>query len=184
MTGGDFLAVAKQLAAGGTEAEWRSAISRAYYAAIHVARELLEDLRSTVPHADRAHAYHSRRLANCGQARIQQGGAGFNALRGDRNQADNNLDRSVTAQLAALHVQVAEQIVQSLQDVLREPVRSQVTIDKGFLIAKPMGKPDWTKPRDLPRTLPPSRGEAASSNCHAKPRAKCPQGTDVEAVKF
>ncbi|MGO9470234.1 MAG: hypothetical protein ACLQVF_39555 [Isosphaeraceae bacterium] len=36
MTGLDFLAVARQLAAVGTEAEWRSAISRAYYAAFHV----------------------------------------------------------------------------------------------------------------------------------------------------
>jgi hypothetical protein len=62
MTGRDFLTVAEQLAAGGTEAEWRSAISRAYYAAFHVGRELLEDLRFRVPHADRAHAYLSRRL--------------------------------------------------------------------------------------------------------------------------
>ncbi len=128
MTGRDFLTVAKQLAAGGTEAEWRSAISRAYYAAFHVARELLEDLRFTVPHADRAHAYLSRRLANCGQARTQQGGAGLNALRGVRTQADYDLHRPVTAQLAALHVQIAEQIAQSLQDALQEPVRSQVTI--------------------------------------------------------
>ena len=128
MTGRDFLAVAKQLAAGGTEAEWRSAISRAYYAAFHVARELLEDLRFTVPHADRAHAYLSRRLANCGQARIQQGGAGLNTLRGVRNQADYDLHRPVTVQLAALHVRVAEQNIQSLQVALQEPMRSQVTM--------------------------------------------------------
>ena len=37
MTGRDVLAVASQLAAGSTEAEWSSAISRAYYAAFHVA---------------------------------------------------------------------------------------------------------------------------------------------------
>jgi uncharacterized protein (UPF0332 family) len=41
MTGRDFLALAMQLAGGGSEAEWRSATSRAYYAAFHVARELL-----------------------------------------------------------------------------------------------------------------------------------------------
>ena len=128
MTGGDFLTVAKQLAAGGTEAEWRSAISRAYYAAFHIARELLEDLRFTVPHADRAHAYLSRRLANCGHARIQQGGAGLNTLRGVRNQADYDLHRPVTVQLAALHVRIAEQIVQALEHALQEPARSQVTM--------------------------------------------------------
>jgi hypothetical protein len=77
------------------------AISRAYCAAFHVARELLEDLRFTVPHADRAHAYLSRRLANCGQARTQQGGAGLKALCGVRNQADYDLHRSVTSQRLA-----------------------------------------------------------------------------------
>jgi len=46
MTGRELLAVAQQLAGAGTEAEWRSAISRAYYAAFHVARELLEDRSS------------------------------------------------------------------------------------------------------------------------------------------
>jgi uncharacterized protein (UPF0332 family) len=128
MTGRNFLVVATQLAAGGTEAEWRSAISRAYYAAFHVGRELLENLGFTVPHADRAHIYVSRRLANCGHARIQHCGSSLNALRGVRNQADYDLHRPVTAHIGALHVQVAQQIVQSLQDALKEPLRSQVTI--------------------------------------------------------
>jgi hypothetical protein len=57
VTGRDFLAIARQLASGSTEAEWRSAISRAYYATFHVARELLEDLSFAVPRADRAHVY-------------------------------------------------------------------------------------------------------------------------------
>ena len=35
MNGRDFLAVARALAAGTTEAEHRSAVSRAYYAAFH-----------------------------------------------------------------------------------------------------------------------------------------------------
>jgi hypothetical protein len=46
MTGREFLTVAIQLAGASTRAEWRSAISRAYYAAFHVARESLEELRS------------------------------------------------------------------------------------------------------------------------------------------
>jgi uncharacterized protein (UPF0332 family) len=127
MTGREFLTVAQQLAGASTEAEWRSAISRAYYAAFHVARELLEDLRFAVPRADRAHAYLSRRLANCGHARTQQAGTDLNALRGDRNQADYDLHRPVTAQLATLHVRLAEQIVRFLDAAGHEPVRSQVT---------------------------------------------------------
>ena len=44
MAGPDFLPLAGRLVAGTTEPEWRTAVSRAYYAAFHVARRLLEDL--------------------------------------------------------------------------------------------------------------------------------------------
>jgi len=127
MKGREFLGVAPQLAGAATEAEWRSAVSRAYYAAFHGARELLEDLRFTVPRADRAHAYLSRRLANCGHAETQQAGNDLNALRGDRNQADYDLHRPVTAELTRLHVLLAEQILRFLDAAAEEPVRSQVT---------------------------------------------------------
>jgi len=126
MTGQDFLAVANQLAGGSTEAEWRSAVSRAYYAAYHVARELMEVLGFTVPRAERAHVYLSRRLANCGHSRTRQAGADLNSLRGDRNEADYDLHVQVTPQLAILHVRLAEQIVWYLDDARQEPVRSQV----------------------------------------------------------
>ena len=53
----DYLSLARTLAGGMTEAEWRSASSRAYYAAFHVARLLLLDLGFRVPQADRAHGY-------------------------------------------------------------------------------------------------------------------------------
>jgi hypothetical protein len=55
MTGRDFLAVARRLVAEPTEADWRTAVSRAYYAAFRVARDLLESLSFRVPRADRAH---------------------------------------------------------------------------------------------------------------------------------
>src|SRR5205807_1980650 len=60
----EFLALARSLAAGGTEAAWRSAVSRAYYAAFHVARELFGALRFTVPYGDQAHRYLTLRLSN------------------------------------------------------------------------------------------------------------------------
>jgi uncharacterized protein (UPF0332 family) len=125
MTGQDFLTVANQLAGGSTEAEWRSAISRAYYAAYHVARELMEVLGFTVPRAERAHVYLSRRLANCGHPRTCEAGSDLNSLRGDRNQADYDLHVQVTSQLAILHVRLAEQIVRYLDGARQEPVRSQ-----------------------------------------------------------
>ena len=50
----EFLSLAARLASGGAEADWRTAVSRAYYAAFHVARRLFADLNFTVPRADRA----------------------------------------------------------------------------------------------------------------------------------
>ncbi len=37
----DFLRLAAVLAGGAAEAEWRTAVGRAYYAAFHMARRLL-----------------------------------------------------------------------------------------------------------------------------------------------
>jgi hypothetical protein len=71
MNARDFLTLAQNLAITGHEAAWRSAASRAYYAAFHVAWELLEDLRFVVPRAERGHAYLWLRLSNCGDGQVQ-----------------------------------------------------------------------------------------------------------------
>ena len=49
MEGTDFLQLAIRLSAGVTEAEWRSAVSRAYYGAFHVARQFVESCGVTLP---------------------------------------------------------------------------------------------------------------------------------------
>src|SRR5206468_7212368 len=84
----DLLLLAARLAAGTTEADWRTAISRAYYAAFHVARRLLADLNFTVPRADRAHQYLAFRLSNCGESAVEQAGRDLETLRRLRNRAD------------------------------------------------------------------------------------------------
>jgi hypothetical protein len=84
----DFLPLAARLAGGSTEAEWRSAVSRAYYTAFHVARRLLSDLRFTVPRADRAHQYLVFRLGNSGEPAVEQAGRDLETLRRLRNRAD------------------------------------------------------------------------------------------------
>ena len=87
----DFLALAVRLASLPSEAEWRTGISRAYYATFHAARELLEDLGFRVPRADRAHTYLSMRLNNCGDPAVQAAAADLKALRDYRNLADYDL---------------------------------------------------------------------------------------------
>lgn len=72
MNGRDFLKSARRLAGGSEEADWRSAASRAYYAAFHAARELLTSLRFRTPRADRAHNYLYVRLNNCGEPSVRR----------------------------------------------------------------------------------------------------------------
>src|SRR5262245_46078779 len=96
MTGRDFLAVADALVAAGTEADWRSSISRSYYAAFHTDREFMARLRFRVPAADQAHAYLWLRLGNTGDPTADRIGRMLRDLRGRRNVADYDLNRART----------------------------------------------------------------------------------------
>lgn len=49
MDGSEFLNLAIRLSSGSTKPEWRSAVSRAYYGAIHMAREFLVSCGVTLP---------------------------------------------------------------------------------------------------------------------------------------
>src|SRR5262249_53359591 len=123
----DFLSLAQTLAGGVTEAAWRSAISRAYYAAFHVARILLQDLGFTVPQADRAHADLWLRLANCGDTTIQAAASDLNLLRRHRNQADYELKLVFTQAFAQSRVGATGPIIQAFDTARVEPTRTQIT---------------------------------------------------------
>lgn len=123
----EFLTLAQQLSRAATESAWRSAIRRAYYAAFHVARQLLEDLRFRVPRADRAHAYLWLRLANCGEAAVQQAGSDLNDLRRHRNAADYDLAHSVRSAAAQIHHRRATQVIRILELAALEPTRTPIT---------------------------------------------------------
>jgi uncharacterized protein (UPF0332 family) len=124
----DFLHVADDLVTGLTEADWRSAVSRAYYAAFHTGRLLLEQCGFAVPRAEQAHAYLWLRLANCGQVDLQNAGNDLNTLRQMRNQADYDLARSFSHAGAFAFVQVAETIIDLFEKTTTEPgIRAQIT---------------------------------------------------------
>jgi uncharacterized protein (UPF0332 family) len=123
----DYLALADTLSRGTTEAEWRSATSRAYYAAFHVARELLLALGFRVPQADRAHGYLWLRLSNAGVADVQKAGSLLNDLRRERNRADYDGHHPLPQPRAAQHVRFAEDVIQAFDAATVEPVRSQIT---------------------------------------------------------
>lgn len=100
MNGREFLVVADAPAAAGTNAAWRSSISRAYYAAFHTAREFVVRLQFRVPAADQAHAYLWLRLSNTGDPAADRIGRLLRDLRGRRNAADYDLVRSRTQAIA------------------------------------------------------------------------------------
>src|SRR5438477_566339 len=113
MNGRDFLPVARSLFAAGGEAEQRSAVSRAYYAAFHVVRGLLKGLGLVVPRADRAHEYLYRRLNNCGLGSAADAGRMLHALRSLRNKADYDVDSPLPS-TAIDAIADAESILQTL----------------------------------------------------------------------
>lgn len=123
----EFLTLAQQLSQATTEAAWRSALSRAYYAAFHVARKLLEDCGFGVPRADRAHAYLWLRLSNCSDIGVQQADRDLNDLRRHRNAADYDLTRPMRSGAARIQQQVAGRIIQALEAAALEPTRSTIT---------------------------------------------------------
>src|SRR4051812_32107702 len=112
----DFLDVADDLAAGLREADWRSAVSRAYYAAFHVGRRLLRRCGFVVPEAEQAHGYVWLRLANSGHPDIQLAGNNLATLRRVRNLADYDLARPLAHSAAIGQVQAAAETLRVLED--------------------------------------------------------------------
>jgi uncharacterized protein (UPF0332 family) len=123
----DYLSLADTLANGTSEAEWRSAASRAYYAAFHVARTLLLNCGFRVPQADKAHGYLWLRLSNAGDASVIRAGGQLGDLRRERNRADHDDHRTITQAGAIQNVRLAEEVIQTLDAAAREPIRTQVT---------------------------------------------------------
>jgi uncharacterized protein (UPF0332 family) len=124
----DLLEVADDLLGGLKEAYWRSAVSRAYYAAFHEARLLLGQCGFVVPRAEQAHAFLWLRLSNCGHPDLAHAGAELNDLRGQRNWADYDFDQPLEQSTAADYVQAARDLVHLLESAATMPsLLSQIT---------------------------------------------------------
>lgn len=106
----DFLLLAGELSPRKTEACWRSAASRAYYAAFHVARDFLNSLGFAIRQGDQSHAAVYRRMSNTKVADVDQAGNLLIDLRRLRNQADYDLQRSFAAADARKAIQAAERL--------------------------------------------------------------------------
>lgn len=115
-----FLDLAKELAKRDDEASARSAISRAYYAAFHWARDyVVRELAVKVPKYEAHEAVWSA-LMEPGRKRYElAAGAGGKKARGWRNQADyepNLPGQQSPKEHAALAIKAAESIIKNLND--------------------------------------------------------------------
>lgn len=130
MNGREFLTVATLLAARATEADWRSAVSRAYYAAFHSAREFLTLLRFRVPAGEQAHAYLWLRLSNTGDPKTDAIGRLLRDLRGRRNISDYDLARSRSQANAQDALNDARDLIVQMDTLAGTP--SELTIRDGM----------------------------------------------------
>jgi uncharacterized protein (UPF0332 family) len=124
----DLLEVADDLLDGPKEAHWRSAVSRAYYAAFHEARLLLRQCGFAVPKGEQAHAYLWLRLSNCGHPDLAHAGTELSDLRSQRNWADYDFDHVLDLSVAADYVQAGHDIVHLLDEANTMPaLLAQIT---------------------------------------------------------
>lgn len=124
-----FLELADELSMGLREADWRTSISRSYYAAFHKARLLLQQGGFRVPYGGLAHAYIWQRLSNASHPDIDGAGRRLNRLRRIRNRADYNFARPLNAATAISYVGIATDIIQLLHHLANEPAILARVID-------------------------------------------------------
>ncbi len=123
----DFFNLASILAKGSTEAEWRSAVSRAYYAAFHIARNLLLGCGFSVPRGEQAHAHLWLRLSNSKHPDVENAGGDLKSVRSSRNWADYDLDRRLNQATALSQLKLIENLNRVLEEASKEPVKAQIT---------------------------------------------------------
>jgi uncharacterized protein (UPF0332 family) len=128
----DFISLALRLTTSQNKADLRSAVSRAYYGAFHVARQLLIDVGLRWPrkesYAAEIHVKVRHCLSQSANLDAMFAGDQLWSLRDLRNQADYELDSikfKSSAQVVPL-VRVAMEIVDTLDRCRAEPAFSEV----------------------------------------------------------
>jgi len=124
----EFNELAKALAEGSKASEFRSAVSRAYYAAFHVALESLDSMGFGVARGPSAHAEVARLLMNSSDSELIRIGGSLIDFRGARNKADYQLHdtRLETAAVARTNVGTTGWIIRGLEASTVEPRRSAI----------------------------------------------------------
>ncbi len=132
----DFLACARRYASASSEGDWRSAISRAYYAIFHHFREWFRLRGLKIGNGAQAHSNLHFGLANCGILGTQQVAQKIDHLRSDRINADYDLWRVIDSQSALSAVNDANAILTDFQLLLQTTPPQQIADGaKNYLIS-------------------------------------------------
>jgi uncharacterized protein (UPF0332 family) len=130
MDGNEFISLAGRLVAGATgdEAACRSAISRAYYGAFHVARAFLKELGFQPVRNANVHAFVRNYFAESGHREAYLAAAELSYLQAARNSADYQLDdsRVGTREAAMICVERAHCVVSTLDACRSEAIRQTI----------------------------------------------------------
>ena len=94
MDGRAFLDVARELAAGSSEAHWRSSVGRAYYALLHEVLGTLRRWGFSLPPRDKVHTFARLKLVYAKDSDLKRIGLTLEALGRLRNAADYQLSTS------------------------------------------------------------------------------------------
>lgn len=128
MTGEEFISVATRLSASSREGDLRTAVSRAYYGAFHLARDFVLNCGVVVPTGPEAHKSVRWCLANSGNIGLGECAVWLESLRFARNKADYDLlDNRFTRKADVLvHVQRAIDFSNAVQQSDPKSVDSAV----------------------------------------------------------
>src|SRR5487761_1121355 len=117
--GGDFIDLAAKmaLATNANTPSYRTAVSRAYYGAFHLARAMLAEMGYRCRVRDNEHLFVQRHFANCRQHEAREVGGLLANLHESRKEADYDFDkpRTETRQFALLCVKGADRVREQLK---------------------------------------------------------------------
>ena len=126
----EFLDLAGRLITDGTEAAFRTAVSRAYYGAFHSAVLLIKEMGVSLPVGPESHQKVRYCLMESAEAPALQAGDSLQILRKHRNQADYDLGESplFNATNTLPRIDRAREIVALLKKCSEEPIRSRFRV--------------------------------------------------------
>ena len=113
---------------GAFPSEYRTAISRSYYAVYNVGISLLKEMGFTIPKKLDAHVFMRRHFKFSGDIELIEAAEKIKYLKGKRNHADYELDRTDVEKQhnAKAHVYSADRLIKTMEKQCKGKNRSQI----------------------------------------------------------